>query len=372
MKKQFLSTFLSSSVVLAAAAGLIKYPREISAAVRASLTLCTDTLLPGLFPFFVLSSLIMKLELLRPLENALTPVMGKIFHLPGNCACPLVLGVIGGYPTGARSAVELYRSGQCSRDEAIGLLTFCNNCGPAFLFGVVGCGILGHPRYGLLLTTVHVVAAVLTGRITNHCRPIPTTHRTRTLSKPTPLAAAFVDSVTGALRTLLDLFSFVLCFGAITELLSISGGATGRAVSVLLPFLAPETGTNLLLGLLEMTHGVSALSAEPLPLRLILSAALTGWGGVSVHCQVLSLLRDTDLSASSYLKGKALHAALSALLMWGLLRHIEATCLAAGGILLFLPCRTRKKAVENERKVLYNQNKQIKGAMYHEPVPEVN
>ena len=315
MKRQHITPFIAATVICTAGIGLVRFPREISAAVQTNLTLCTNTLLPGLFPFFVLSSLVIKLELLRPLEQILNMVMQRAFHLPGSCASALVLGMIGGYPTGAKVVTELYRSASCSKDEGERALSFCNNCGPAFLFGMVGCTILGDPHYGALLTAVHYTAAVLTGIIINRSSTISATYRTRSNHAPASLSAAFVDSVTGALRSLLDLFSFVLCFGAITKLLEISG-ISSWAASTLLPFLKAESSESFLLGLLELTHGVVNLSEESLPIQLILFSALLGWGGISVHCQVLALLRDTDLSPARYLKGKALHAALSASLMW--------------------------------------------------------
>ena len=343
MNRPRISAFLLTLVILAAGAALVIYPQEVSAAVRANLTLCADTLLPNLFPFFVLSALIIKAELFRPFERVLEPLMRYAFHLPGNCASALVLGLVGGYPTGAKTTAELYRSGRCSRDEAQRLLSFCNNCGPAFLFGVVGCGIFGHPRYALLLAGIHYAAALLTGLIMNRCAPIPSARQRPHSAPVTPLAAAFVESVTGSLRAMLDLCSFVLCFGAITRLVSLSG-LPAKAADLLLPFLTPQVGETFLLGLLEMTHGVTAITDETLPMRLILTVGLLGWGGLSVHCQVLALLRDTDLSAVSYLKGKLLHAVFSMFLIWGILRGVEIICMAAGCSLLFLPCRGAKKS----------------------------
>ena len=343
MNRARISSFLLTIVVLAAGAALVIYPQEVSAAVRANLTLCADTLLPNLFPFFVLSALIIRGELFRPFERMLEPLMRYAFHLPGSCASALVLGLVGGYPTGAKTAAELYRSSRCSRDEAQRLLSFCNNCGPAFLFGVVGGGMFGHPRYGLLLAGVHYAAALLTGVIMNRCAPIPAGRQQSHSAPQTPLAAAFVESVTGALRAMLDLCSFVLCFGAITKLFSLSG-FPAIVAGLLFPFLTLQAGENFLMGLLEMTHGVTAITDETLSMRLILTAGLLGWGGVSVHCQVLALLRDTDLSATSYLKGKLIHAVFSMFLMRGLLYGMEMVCLAAGCSLLFLPCRGAKKS----------------------------
>ena len=79
MKRQHITTFIAATVICTAGIGLVRFPREISAAVQTNLTLFTNTLLPGLFPFFVLSSLVIKLELLRPLEQILYMVMKRAF-----------------------------------------------------------------------------------------------------------------------------------------------------------------------------------------------------------------------------------------------------------------------------------------------------
>ena len=342
MKRQRITAFITATIIFTAGIGLVRFPREISAAVQTNLTLCTNTLLPGLFPFFVLSSLVIKLELLRPVEHIMDQVMQRVFHLPGSCSSALVLGMIGGYPTGAKVVTELYRSASCSKDEGERALSFCNNCGPAFLFGMVGCTILGDPHYGALLTAVHYTAAILTGMIINRSSAISATYHKHSNHTTASLSAAFVDSVTGALRSLLDLCSFVLCFGAITKLLDISG-ILSRTASILLPFLSTEAGESFLLGVLELTHGIVNLSNEPLPTKLILFSALLGWGGISVHCQVLALLRDTDLSPVCYLKGKALHTALSASLMWIILYRPEMTIPAVGCTLLLASHRNVKK-----------------------------
>ncbi|MFR0770562.1 MAG: hypothetical protein ACLSHO_14075 [Dysosmobacter sp.] len=70
---------------------------------------------------------------------------------------------MGGYPIGARTAAELYASGDLTRQEAERLLTFCNNSNPVFLISVLGVGVFGSVRAGLWLWLIHVCAALLTG-----------------------------------------------------------------------------------------------------------------------------------------------------------------------------------------------------------------
>ncbi len=86
-----------------------------------------------------------------------------LFRLPGCAGSALLLGLVGGYPIGARTAAELYVSGALTRQEAERLLTFCNNSNPVFLVSVLGSGVFGSVRTGLWLWLIHVCSALLAG-----------------------------------------------------------------------------------------------------------------------------------------------------------------------------------------------------------------
>lgn len=147
----FSKNILHLPVLLCLSAGLLIWPREISCAVSDGLLLCGRTVLPSLFPFMILSSLFVELDLPRLLSRPLSHLMIPLFRAGGAGASAWVLGLTGGYPIGAKTAAQLYREGQCTKEEACRLLTFCNNCGPAFIVGAVGCGLLQSKRSGLLL-----------------------------------------------------------------------------------------------------------------------------------------------------------------------------------------------------------------------------
>jgi len=350
MKKN-VPAFVLSLTVCGAALGLIVFPQEVSRAVRDGLSLCTDTLLPTLFPFLVLSGFLIKSGLAAPLGRILEPIMQPLFHLPGVCSSAFLLGLVGGYPTGAKTALALYRSGQCSRREAEQTLAFCNNCGPGFLLGSIGFGVFGSLSCGVLLFFTHALAAVLTGILLAAPHPISLSTGKTSTEKPS-MPAAFVASVTESMQAFLNLSAFVLCFAAITCLAQLSGLIS--ALAVLLPF-SQENSTCFLLGLLEMSTGTLQLSHGTAAEQMILTSAIVGWGGLSVHCQVLSLMEDTELSPSLYFKGKALHALLSALLCTLFLTR--SMILGAAVFITVATVRFRKKAVEKKRQIYYNGEK---------------
>ena len=277
---------------------LLLRPEAVSGAVQTGLTLCFRTIIPSLFPFFVVVSLLLQLGLADCLQGLCAPFMGPLFHLRGICALPLLTGLLGGYPSGAKTAAELYRQGQISRQEAELLLGFCDNCGPAFLLSYVGAGILGSPRAGVWLFLIHTAAALTVGMLLCRLQPDrgPGRLRSNLPVKPITLPEALTSSVSGAMTSTLHICGFVVLFHALTSLI-------------------PSQIPGAALGALEMVTGAAAL--EPGPAGFVAAAAIVGWGGLSVHCQAMAVT--AGLSFRWHWLGKAAQAALSAAMAAGLL-----------------------------------------------------
>ena len=132
--------------VLCCFSALLLLPEVSAQAVRDAMLLCVQTLIPSLFPFFVLSSLLIACGASELLSALLSPLMRPLFGLSGAGAAALALGLCGGYPVGARTAAELVENGALSQEEGERLLAFCNNAGPGFLLGVCGAGVFSSSR----------------------------------------------------------------------------------------------------------------------------------------------------------------------------------------------------------------------------------
>ena len=115
--KQIRGSLLTAALLISAAA-LVFAPEEAMEGAKSGLTLCLNVIVPSLFPFFVLSSLVVDLGIAARLGRLLEPIMRPLFRVSGSCAGALVLGFIGGYPVGARTALQLYQQGFCTKTEA--------------------------------------------------------------------------------------------------------------------------------------------------------------------------------------------------------------------------------------------------------------
>lgn len=320
---------LLGAALLYAAGALLRWPQETAQAVREGLTLCGNVIIPSLFPFFVLSSLVVELGLSRYLGRLLEPIMHPLFRVGGACATALALGFVGGYPVGAKTAICLYQNGQCSKTETERLLAFCNNAGPAFILGVVGAGIFGSSLAGMLLFLTHVAASLIVGIVFRFYRPGDRPRKGAAASgfQTTRFAPALTGAVTAGAASALNICAFVLFFAVGIRTLSLSGllPALSRVLSVLLAPAGLDDAwcKRLLIGLLEVSSGVSSLSGpETLTGRMSMAAFMLGWAGLSVHCQVLTFLGDSGLSMRTYFVGKLLHGGISAGLTALLLRFL--------------------------------------------------
>ena len=144
---------------------LCQHASACAAAVSAALQLCLTSVIPALFPFFAASTLAVSCGMAQMIGALCAVPFRTLFHLPACGAAVLFVSFLGGYPAGARMAAQLYRNGQCTREQAADLAAVCNNTGPAFLIGMCGNGVFHSLHAGIFLYCVHILSAVLTALV---------------------------------------------------------------------------------------------------------------------------------------------------------------------------------------------------------------
>ena len=286
MKQRVITVFLFCAMGL-----LLVFSAQAAQASRLALQLCAYSVIPSLFPFFVLSSLFVTLSPSILFPRAVSRVANRVLGCGDEGVSVFFLGILGGYPLGARTIAQMYKKGRLRSESAQHLLLFCNNAGPAFILGMVGLGRFNSLRIGAYLYLIHVFCAALLGILLPKKQPVTATPH---LSVSTPsFASALVDSIAGAGSSMVQICSFVVFFVTLLQLLIHLTGISHP----------------LLLGFVELTNGVMQL--ETTRFDFSLAAALLGWGGISVHLQTAAALQDTPVHFRRYLLAKAAHAILS-------------------------------------------------------------
>lgn len=309
MKKRI---FIAAALLVLAA--LIVFSSSVQQSAAKSLVLCAETIIPSLFPFFVLSMLLNRLGLPEFLARLTGRSASLLFGVSGEGASALFIGLTGGYPMGAAYIADMCECGRIDREEAQRLLAFCNNSGPAFIIGAVGVGAFGRASVGLILYGVHIISAVIIGILFS--AGAKKSAESRSDSIDSDLATAFPDAVKSAVSAVLNVCGFVVIFSVFIGLLDSTG-----YFSRLCLIVGRKTGLGadfiraLLTGILELGSGTGAMRYLPLtPAALSLAAFLLGFGSVSVHCQTAAVISRAKLKGTLHFAGRLSMAFISAVL----------------------------------------------------------
>ena len=105
--------------------------------VSFSLNIFKNNIFPSLFPFFVLSNLLIKCGIPEFMGNLFKGIMNKVFKIKGVCAFIFFMSIISGNPANAKYTRELYLENKINKYEATKILCFTCFSNPLFILGTV-------------------------------------------------------------------------------------------------------------------------------------------------------------------------------------------------------------------------------------------
>lgn len=317
---------------------LLKNPDISIQYVTRGLRLCCTAVIPTLFPFMVLSELLMRTGGGELMGRALAAPMRALFGLSGAGSCAFLLGAVCGFPVGTRAAVMLYDRGLLERSEAERLISFCNYPSSAFMISATGAALWQNRQLGAAMYASVLAAGVIAGIISGiparraaKKEGVVPTDMPHTVRKPQPTALS--NSVTAAATSTLNVCAYVAFFSCVVG-----------CISHILARISPSrTVEAAIYSFFELTSGAAA-SAAVIPSRtgILMCTAAAGWSGLSVALQVFSVCSSSERPhprMTAYLVSKAVQAPLAAILMSILLRLFPALAEnAADAVVIFPPC----------------------------------
>jgi len=291
------------------------------AGASTGIEICIKTVIPSLLPFFVLSNMMM--HSLTGCKSKILYLIEKIFHIPHGAGILPVCCLLGGYPVGAQNIGMLYHANVISRHRAEILLAYCNNAGPAFIFGIVSC-LFSEKWIPGTLWIIHITSAYLVSRWFICNESIEGQSGAGKIS----LSEIIISSI----KTMGQVCVWVILFRIIIQFLS-------RWILWILP-----TPLQILTaGILEISNGcIELISIPSKTLRFVFCSAFLAFGGLCVIMQTESVT--SGLSLKYYFGGKTLQTIISIflsmafiyqqwiiliaiiLLLWGLPKIILKKC----------------------------------------------
>ncbi len=106
---------------------LIIFSNSNMMAVKNGISLWMNHILPSMFPFFIAVELLNHTNIPKVIGNCFKNIMRPFFHVPGIGAYAFFMGVVSGYPVGAKIVTDFRNGHLCTKEEGERLLTFTNN-----------------------------------------------------------------------------------------------------------------------------------------------------------------------------------------------------------------------------------------------------
>ena len=293
--------------------------------MKQGLGLCAQTVIPSLFPFMVLSELLVASGGGMLLGKLCEAPLRRLFGISGNGACALLMGLICGFPVGAKTAVSLCRHGQIDGRELSRLLCFCNIPSSAFLINAVGVSLFGNRLFGIILYGICLLSSLLIALLLHLLRPLPPPSDRTADTVSASGVSTFTHAVTSAAIAMLYVCAYVVFFSALV-------GTLGK---ILHGWRIGQAGIASLFGFFELSGGVmQAAAIQNGLLAKWMTALLCGWSGMSVHLQILSLCdglpEGISPHARPYIFCKLLQGLLCALFCGMLLYFVPSLRVSSG------------------------------------------
>jgi len=291
--------------------------KSILNSVSFSLSIWKNNIFPSLFPFFVLSEIMIKYGIPEFIGNLLKPFMYKLFKLKGISAFALVMSIISGNPSNAKYTRELYLNNDLNKYEATKILCFTCFANPLFILGTISIMFLNNKKAGLLILLCHYLGNIIVGILSRNYYPskkenhkisfkeaINSMHQKR-ISNKESFGIIFTNSLVNSINTLLLILGVMTICLVFTTIIDNNINLNSVFQSILNGFI-------------EMTQGLKYISLESLPLKIktTLSVIILSFGGFSIHMQIISILSDTDIKYFPFLCARIIHALIAGILTY--------------------------------------------------------
>ena len=293
MKFIYVVKFAVPALLLTMIAGaIIIYPERYLAYCLQGFITWAECVLPSLFPFMVITLIMIKSGFAEKASLPLKRVTG-LFNLPPAAAVCFIISICSGYPAGSKCLLEFYESGCLTKRDMKKLSALCSTSGPLFIIGSVGTRMFGNKSAGWIILLAHFLSVLVIALIIS----LLSKREKREEIRRAPVKSNLLyDSFYGAVISVAVAGGFIAFFSVTARILSdfnfllvfekfislFTDGQSARAVS---------------LGIVEATIGCRELSAAKGALSIPFAGFLITFGGVSILLQQLAYLKRAEVSS---------------------------------------------------------------------------
>lgn len=270
---------------------------------------------PSVFPFVVISNLIICFEGVHIYSKLLGNMLCYPIRMPKQCTFVLLVSALCGYPLGAKYTCDLYEKNLIDFSTYERLISIASNAGPLFIIGSIGTSMLNNTYLGYLLLAANyssclIMGIILPNKISNNIKIFSNKYSKENIN----IGSAFKESVENSIKTCFSIAGFIILFSVIYTIIISNPLFKTFINSISQIFHIKENLIEgFILGVIEMTNGCNFISMINVPIiyKIGFIGFFLGFSGFSIISQVYSFTAKSKLSIKKYIFRKFLQGIIS-------------------------------------------------------------
>ena len=274
----------------------------ISKTVITSFGIWFNTLVPSMFPMFILSDILINYNFIEFIPKNIVKFISKIFNVSDNAVLIIFLSMLSGFPTNAINIKTSYDANLISKEEAEHLLLFNHFANPLFVLQTIGIFYLNNNTYGIIILISHILSNIIIGIIFRNNNHYSLNNYISKSSKSQSFGNVLSSSIKNTINSLL------MISGTITLFLILS-------TLIVTVFSLSSRNSLLIQAILEMTTSIAKLSLFNINdiFKVVFATMIISFGGLSIHLQVISSL-DDKIRYKNYFIGRIYQTIISGII----------------------------------------------------------
>lgn len=270
--------------------------------INYSLNLWVKNIIPSLFPFFIISDILINYDITKYIPKFIKDIFKYLFNINEECLTIFLLSMISGFPSNARNTRIMLEKKKISIDDANHILIFSHFSNPLFILATIPIFFFHNENVGIILLISHYLSNIFLGIIVRKKGKLKFNFIQNNTSN-NKFSEIFISSIKKSINTITTIGGIVTVFLVLSSLIT--------------HFLNLNDYNSMLIkGLMEMTIGIDSLASLNISLiyKLTITSMFLAFGGLSVHMQVINEIIETDIKYSYYFVGRIMQMFISFLI----------------------------------------------------------
>lgn len=300
---------------------LLMHSKVLVTSISESTNIFINKLIPALFPYLLITELLINSGMVSNLSYGLSSTISKLFRIPKHTTSSVIIGFLLGYPNSAKYILKTYKDKQIDNKIATKLVAFTSNANMSYIIATIGIGMFKSIEVGVILTVSHFLSAIIIGMFLTPSYNNNIIQQTNTNSNSfekiySPFELLYT-SIYGTLKTLAFIFSYTVIFSLIPTVIfsDLNLNQTLKAV---------------ITGIFEISNGINSIYLLDIStnLKLMLTSFVLSFSSLMILIQIFSFVFKASVKFKDLVKYKLLQGVLSCVITYIILRYIYTPTLS--------------------------------------------